>query len=260
MRQCPSGGCASGIQGGTRQDGRNRCRKLSATGVETRAIPLLICPAAIACHVRTMPDRSVLCSGEGNLLSLPPPFSFHSRSRGRRRHSSGRGCSRAPLISSQSADFERTSWRFLYAGPVPPPTILIFLYRWLTCAVCNANWRACFTLISKLSSVVDTFSIVDDDTSLHYPSRSCLRRADRRPSSPDPAPLHFVFLHATVFEHAEEAHHPTERPGSYRACHTIFDARRRHHSRGQIYSRSQISRANARHPPVTSPGWSSANR
>ena len=47
---------------------------------------------AITCHTHTTLDRSVLLFGEGNSPTLPPPFSFHSRSRGRRRHSSGRGC------------------------------------------------------------------------------------------------------------------------------------------------------------------------
>ena len=55
-------------------------------------VPLWFFPAASTCHARTTPDWSVLLFGEGNKPTLPPPFLFHSRSRGCRRHSSGRGC------------------------------------------------------------------------------------------------------------------------------------------------------------------------
>ena len=43
-------------------------------------VPLLFYPTASTCHARTTTDRSVLLFGEANSPTLPPSFSFHSRS------------------------------------------------------------------------------------------------------------------------------------------------------------------------------------
>ena len=96
-------------------------------------VPPLICLTAVPCHTRMTPNWSVPLFGEGNSPTLPPSFSFHSRSRGRRRHSSGRGCQSSCAASRASGIFRATKLAIcICCSCIPPlalyPKSLVFPY------------------------------------------------------------------------------------------------------------------------------------
>ena len=156
--------------------------------------------------MRTMPDWSVLLFGEAHASTLPPTFSFYTRSPVRRRHSRGRGSSPVLHMHSQSAECERSSWQYSCVALVTP--LPKFLYRELTCVFSCANFPPSpHPLSGTPSEHVEFVSLRRrrDESSLHLPCRCC-RRADRHPSSPDPScrlPPNFVRLPATVSEHGK---------------------------------------------------------
>ena len=98
---------------------------------------------AMTPHTHETPNRSVLLFGGGNAPTLLQLLSFDSRSRGRQRHSSGRGCQSCCEKSWASRNFRAIQCDDLLPLlllPPPPPLLSRIKNFWffrttLTCAV-----------------------------------------------------------------------------------------------------------------------------